>query len=153
MPLHYVGIRVTNLRRSLRFYTRVLGLRVKIRGDHRSFGRGIWVGLEDPRTKAKLELNWYPPGSRFAKRYVPGEALDHVGFLLGPVPRSRLGAEYDRLLAAGARPTPVTPESTDGWQACVLDPDGNWIEIFRWPTRREVRPHPKSSRRRKRASG
>jgi hypothetical protein len=29
----------------------------------------------------------------------------------------------------GARPTGVTPESTQGWQVYVEDPDGNWIEI------------------------
>lgn len=137
MGLHYVGIRVTNLRRSLRFYTDVLGLREKVRGDHREYGRGIWVGLEDPRTHVMLELNWYPPGSRFARRYSVGEGLDHIGFLLGRVPPRTLEREYERLLAAGARPTEITPASSEGWQACVKDPDGNWIEIFRWPTATE----------------
>lgn len=137
--LYYVGIRVRDLRRSLRFYKDALGLREKIRGDHRRLGKGVWVGLEDPRSKAKLELNWYPSGSRFAKPYRAGEGLDHIGFLLGRVPRETLEAEYSRLLQAGARPTDVTPESSSGWQACVLDPDGNWIELFRWPVQKRRR--------------
>ena len=146
MPLHYVGLRVTDLRRSLRFYTRTLGLRKIIQGDFRKYGRGIWVGLEDPRSHHRLELNWYPPHSPFAPRFVRGESLDHVGFLLGRVSRRALETEYARLLRAGARPTPMTPARTEGWMACVQDPDGNWIEIFRWPTAAEARAERRRSR-------
>ena len=156
MRLHYVGIRVRDLSRSLRFYTRVLGLAVKVRGGDIASGRGVWVGLEDPRSKARLELNWYPRGSIHATPFRPGDALDHVGFLLGAVSRSKLVAEYERLLRAGAGPTALTPAVTEGWMACVTDPDGNWIEIFRLPTaaagrRVKVAPPPertKTNRRR-----
>jgi catechol 2,3-dioxygenase-like lactoylglutathione lyase family enzyme len=137
--LHYVGLRVNDLTKSLRFYTRVLGLRVKVRGDDVASGRGVWVGLEDPRSKARLELNWYPPGSTYATQYRPGDALDHIGFILGAVPRSKLNAEYGRLLRGGAGRTELTPERTAGWMACVTDPDGNWIELFRLPTAAERR--------------
>ena len=147
MVLHYVGLRVTNLRRSLRFYTHVLGLQERMRGDFRKYGRGIWVGLEDPRSHQRLELNWYPPGSPFAPRFARGEALDHVGFLLGRVSRRALEEEHRRLLRSGARPTAMTPARTDGWMACVKDPDGNWVEIFRWPTAAERRAERRRSRR------
>lgn len=150
MPLHYVGIRVRDLNRSLRFYTKVLGLKEVLRGDHRPYGKGVWVGLADPRSGVRLELNWYPPRSRYAVAFVPGEGLDHIGFHLGAVGRRRLEAEYRRLRAAGARPTPVTPASSDGWQACVKDPDGNWIEIFRGPTAAERRAEARAPRRRSR---
>jgi catechol 2,3-dioxygenase-like lactoylglutathione lyase family enzyme len=139
VPLHYVGIRVRNLQRALRFYTRVLGLKVTVRGDFRAAGRGIWVGLQDPRSKVKLELNWYPPNSKYGGRYHPGDALDHIGFVLGNAPSERLEQEHARLLRAGARPTPVTPTTTGGWMFCVRDPDGNWVEVFRWPTAAERR--------------
>ncbi len=150
MPLHYVGIRVTDLRRSLAFYRRALGLREAIRGDFRKYGRGIWVGLKDPKSGVMLELNWYPKGSPFGTRYVAGEGLDHIGVLLGAVGRKKLSREYDRILRAGARPTGITPETTDGWAAYVTDPDGNWIEIFRRPTPAESRAEARGKERRHR---
>lgn len=147
MRLYYVGLRVSNLRRSVRFYTQVLGLREKIRGDLRGEGRGIWVGLEDPRSKVKLELNWYAPGSPFATRFRPGESLDHLGFELGHASAAKLRQVYARLLRQGAKATPMTPERTEGWMACVRDPDGNWVEIFRLPTASEQRSERRSRER------
>jgi catechol 2,3-dioxygenase-like lactoylglutathione lyase family enzyme len=110
--LHYVGIRVTNLQRSLRFYTKLLGLRETVRGDFRKYGRGIWVGMQDPRSKVKLEINWYPPKSKYGSRYRPVDALDHVGFDIGSASSRKLSQVYGRLVRAGARPTPLTPEPT-----------------------------------------
>lgn len=63
MRFENVGLRVTHLQRSRRFYTKALGLREVRRGDTRSWGGGIWVLLVDPRSRRKLELNWYPQGS------------------------------------------------------------------------------------------
>lgn len=127
MYLRYVGIRVTDLDRSLAFFTEHLGLREVSRGDMRQYGggRGRWVLLQDPRSEQRLELNWYPEGSPYAVPYEPGEGLDHIGFVVDDVEEA-----FARLLAAGAEPTELTPESTQGYQACVKDPDGNWIELF-----------------------
>ncbi|MFZ1023896.1 MAG: VOC family protein [Thermoplasmata archaeon] len=150
MPLRYTGIRVTNLARSLRFYTKGLRLREVARGDLRKWGAGVWVLLEDPKTHQRLELNWYPPKSRFATPYAPGEGLDHIGFLLGNVSAARLEAEYDRLLRKGARPTEIDLQLSDGWVADVKDPDGNWIELFRRPTAAETRKEHSAQAHRKR---
>jgi catechol 2,3-dioxygenase-like lactoylglutathione lyase family enzyme len=150
MPLRYTGIRVTNLARSLRFYTTGLRLREVTRGDLRKWGAGIWVLLEDPRSHQRLELNWYPPRSKFAAPYTAGEGLDHIGFLLGRVSATRLKTEYHRLLRLGARRTEVDLKMSDGWVADVQDPDGNWIELFRWPTAAEKRKERAAKVRRKR---
>jgi len=154
MPLRYAGIRVTQLARSLRFYTKALRLKEIRRGDLRSEGLGIWVLLEDPKTKQRIELNWYPKGSKLATPFRPGDGLDHLGFLLGRVPRAALEREHARLIRLGGRPT--GPKTTDGWVAYVADPDGLWIEIFRWPTPAEQRaidaasrPKPRPRRRRR----
>lgn len=139
MHLRYAGVRVTDLGRSLQFYTQALGLREVSRGDLSQYGRGTWVLLQDPVSRQRLELNWYPKGSQFDVPFVAGEGLDHVGFYLGPATRATLVRTYQRLLRQGAAPTNVTPATTDGWVGYVTDPDGNWIEIFRGPTSAESR--------------
>ena len=125
MYLKYAGIRVTDLERSVRFYTELLGLKEEKRRDTSEWGGGTWVLLKDETSGAQLELNWYAPGSRFGTPYVPGEGLDHVGFVVDDAE-----AAYTDLVSKGAQPTGITPKETDGWVAYVKDPDGNWIEIF-----------------------
>ena len=134
MRFSAVGLRVTNLERSLRFYTRVLGLREVRRGDTRGWGGGVWVLLRDPKSRRVVELNWYPKGSLFHTSYRAGDALDHLDFDLGPVPQTALERAYRRLLAGGGRPTGYRPSTTAGWMASVRDPDGIWITVGRRPT-------------------
>ena len=123
MGLVYVGLRVTDLDRSIRFYTRGFGLAETRRGTM-SHG-GTWVGLEDPTTGAQLELNYYPPGHRYGTPYAPGEGLDHLGF---EVEDARAKIAY--LKAMGAK-VPLEPWLEGGrfWIGFVEDPDGNWIEV------------------------
>jgi catechol 2,3-dioxygenase-like lactoylglutathione lyase family enzyme len=137
MRFEMVGLRVTDLPRSLRFYTRALGLREVRRGDTRGWGGGIWVVLEDPRSRRRVELNWYPKRSLFAGPFRAGDAVDHLDFTLGVASRAQLDRVYRRLLKNGARPTGYEPSTTAGWMASVMDPDGIWITIGRRPTRRE----------------
>lgn len=47
MKLDYFGIRVTDLERSIKFYTQFLGLKEVARGDFSKYGAGIWVKLRD----------------------------------------------------------------------------------------------------------
>ena len=121
--LTYVGIRVRDFERSLRFYTGPLGLVEKGRGTMAS--GGTFVALADPVSRFELELNWYPPGSPYAVPYAPGEALDHLGF---EVDDAR--AAVRELVAAGAE-LAVEPWLERGrfWIGFVKDPDGTWIEI------------------------
>jgi catechol 2,3-dioxygenase-like lactoylglutathione lyase family enzyme len=139
MRLEQAGIRVTNLRRSIRFYTKALGLRVVRRGDTRVWGGGLWVLLRDPRSRRVIELNWYPKGSLFSGAYRAGDALDHLDFTIGAAGRATLERTYQKLLRNGARPTRWSPATTEGWSAHVLDPDGVWITVGRTPTRTERR--------------
>ena len=109
----------------MKFYSELLGLREVKRGTQYELGGGIWVLLRDEESKQQLELNWYPEGSPFNVPYVPGEGLDHVGFIVENV-RER----YEELVSKGAQRTEIDPSKTEGWLAYVKDPDGNWIEIF-----------------------
>lgn len=139
MELQQVGLRVRDWRRSLRFYTKALGLRVVRRGDTRGWGGGRWALLEDPRSRRVVELNWYPRGSLFFGPYRPGDALDHLDFTIGAASVEELERAYRRLLRFGAKPTRWKPATTAGWMASVRDPDGVWITLGRRPTLAEQR--------------
>lgn len=80
-----VGIRVTDLRRSLDFYTKVLGLEEIYRGGDEL---GTYVLLRDKMSGQRLELNWYAKDNAFAAPYVPGEALDHFEVRVKSVPEA-----------------------------------------------------------------
>src|SRR5712691_6045611 len=95
---YYAGIRVKNLRRSLAFYSKALGMKVVNRGTMGHGGK--YVQLVGPGSRQKLELNWYPPGSRFRTPY-----------------------------RKGATPA-VSPEKSEGTEVYVKDPDGIWIELL-----------------------
>ncbi len=139
MRLEQAGLRVANLERSVRFYTRALGLKVSDRGDTRAWGGGLWVQLTDPRSHRVIELNWYGRGSIFGGKFRVGDGLDHLDFTVGVASTAELERTYRRLLRAGARPTKYSPATTGGWMASVLDPDGFWITIGRRPTASERR--------------
>ena len=120
--LYYSGIQVRELRRSLRFY-RSLGLKVTHRGTMAHGGK--WVHLKDPASGQRLELNWYPKGTRFYERYKNGSELDHIGFVVDDAVRW-----FKLLVKRGARPAarPFGDESET--LAYVKDPDGIWIELI-----------------------
>jgi lactoylglutathione lyase len=126
--LSYSGIRVTDLDRSLRFYTELLGLKEVARGDISSLGRGAFILLQDPWSGQKLELNWYPPDSRFAVPYQPGEGLDHIGFRVADLPQFMDELRRAGVESAGASADLELPGGVR--VAFVKDPDGNWIDLF-----------------------
>jgi len=123
VSLEYVGIRVRDLDRSIHFYTEGLGLIERGRGSM-SHG-GQYVELGDPRTGARLELNWYPSDSPYATPYSPGEGLDHLGVVVDDADRM-----VAHLVALGGRlAIPVWEERGRCRIGFVEDPDGIWIEV------------------------
>jgi lactoylglutathione lyase len=123
MRFIYFGIRVRNLKRSLRFYTKVLGMRVVHKG--KMAHGGIFVHLKHRGSPQRLELNYYPPRNRFHEKYKPGSEFDHLGFWSEDVDRT-----YAQLVSKGAK-TAMKPFSDDGQRLTYIkDPDGMWIEIF-----------------------
>jgi lactoylglutathione lyase len=137
MYLSYFGIRVTNLARSLEFYTRLFGLKEVARGDNTKIGGGVFVLLKDPKSGSKLELNWYPADSVYASSYVPGEGLDHISFRVDD-----LAETVKRLESAGAGHVDLiesllevrSQAFSDSFQVrYVKDPDGLWLELYDQP--------------------
>ena len=133
MRFETVGVRVTDLPRTVRFYTKGLGFQVIRRDDCRNWGGGVTALLRDPRSGQRLELNWYPKQSMFEGPYKKGDELDHLDFTVGAVGRGALEKAYRRLLRIGAKPTRFSPVTTDGWGAMVRDPDGIWVRLGRRP--------------------
>jgi lactoylglutathione lyase len=119
---YYSGIRVRDLKKSLDFYTKALGMKVVRRGTMPHGGK--WVQLRGEGSAQTLELNWYPEGSRFHSEYAPGEELDHLAFKVEDV-----RAAYRLLLSKGAT-SAVPPEESEGTEVYVRDPDGIWLELL-----------------------
>jgi lactoylglutathione lyase len=123
MYFRYSGIRVRDLQRSVRFYTQVMGMKLNLKGkmDH----GGLWVELKSPGSAQRLELNYYPPGSKFYERFRTGSELDHLAFWVTDVDR-----KFERLIEKGAKRA-VEPFSQGKYRfAFVKDPDGIWIELI-----------------------
>lgn len=123
MSLSHAGIRVKELERSVRFYTEGLGMRERQRGTM-SHG-GVWVLLADPATQHALELNWYPPGSRYDVPFVPGEGLNHIGCEVDDV----RGTIRHLLTKGGELAVEPWVEEKRYLFGFVADPDGNLVEV------------------------
>jgi len=119
----YVGIRVTNLQRSIDFYTKVLGMKVKGRGKVDQT-KGETVGLESEKDGFSLELNFYEKDSPFNTKYVVGEGLDHLAFNV-----DNLDEALEEARKAGYKII-LEMRADGGRWAYIEDPDGIWVELF-----------------------
>ena len=119
----YTGIRVRDLERSIDFYTKVLGMRLVFRMNLRKT-RGAVALLRSPRSRQRLELNWYEPGSLYARPYTVGEGLDHLAFR---TPDLRKAIRAFR--KAGLKVIDGPHGSPKAAWIYIQDPDGLWLEV------------------------
>jgi catechol 2,3-dioxygenase-like lactoylglutathione lyase family enzyme len=137
----YTGLRVRNVRRSLRFY-RALGFRIHRSGRMEHGGR--WYHLARPGVRHRIELNFYPVGNRFYTPFRAGTEFDHFGFFT-----NRVDEWLRRALRAGGT-LAIDLRETRERLVYVRDPDGNWIEFVGPPPKVRTAPAPASRRRRRR---
>ena len=124
MRILHTMLRVTDLERSLRFYTEVLGMKLLRRKDYPD-GRFTlaFVGFGEESEGAVIELthNWD------TDRYELGNAYGHIALGVGDV-----YAACEKIRAAGGKitrePGPMKHGSTV--LAFVEDPDGYKIELL-----------------------
>ncbi len=123
VKLTYTGIRVTNLDRSITFYTQVLGMTLTGRNKIPDTG-GEAASLVSVDGGPTLELNYYAKGSRFSTKYFVGDGLDHIAFQV---------EDLEKFLAEAKKsgiPVPFEVKTGSSHWAYVEDPDGIWIEVF-----------------------
>jgi lactoylglutathione lyase len=120
----HVGLRVTDLRRSLAFYT---AIGYEIVGEVPKSGIGHLTMLRLPGDEfVTIELVHDPDGAQVSTD-------SHLSHLVIQV--ESMEATVAELAARGidAEPPTSPDESEDFWTAFIVDPDGNKIELVQWP--------------------
>jgi lactoylglutathione lyase len=120
----HIGLKVTDLERSLAFYT---GLGYEVLGEVPETGLGRLTMLKLPDDEfVSLELVHDPS----AGKVHPG------GFSHLVVKVEALRDTVARLAAAGIEAgAPTSPDGSDDfWTSWLSDPDGYRIELVQWPT-------------------
>ncbi|MCI4329851.1 MAG: VOC family protein [Thermoplasmata archaeon] len=133
MYLSYVGFRVRDLPKSVKFYTEVFGM-VPVQPEELATMDPTRAGailLRDPGSGGRIELNYYPPGSPYAVPYTVGESLDHIAFRVDDLEQTlarleSLGYPPERMAHYEGR----LSASPTLRMAYVRDPDGMELELF-----------------------
>jgi lactoylglutathione lyase len=123
--LAHAMLRVSDIERSIDFYTRLLGMKVLEQRDHKKnqFTQA-YLGYGDGFSQMVLELvfNWTQE-----EAYVKGDAFGHIAIQVSGINRL-----CNRLAAEGV-PMPRAPRGQrhgDNIIAFIEDPDGHRIELF-----------------------
>ena len=120
---YYVGIRVTNVQKSIDFYTKLLGMKI-INRCKIERTKGETIALQSEEGSFMLELNYYEKDSPFNTKYIVGEGLDHLAFKVENLDRA-----LEEVREAGYRVISEMKAEEGKW-AYIEDPDGIWIEVF-----------------------
>lgn len=123
----YTGLRVRDLDACVRFFRDGLGMTETGRDKIAETG-GVVVYLKSGGEGHPLELNWYPPGSRFDSPYAPGEALDHLFFEMER--GVKIEAAIRHLEQHGGK-VRIEPFPEGGGRIAYVDsPDGHTVELY-----------------------
>lgn len=119
----YTGIRVKDMDESVRFYSKVLGMKLVGRARVKAT-RGEWTQLRSKGSQQLLELNWYSPGSPFYTPWKRGVELDHLCFAVDDLDSALHELQSRGIKRLGG------PYFVGGWKIVdVVDPNGICIEL------------------------
>ncbi len=116
----YSGIMVRNMDRSVKFYSKLLGM--KVEGRQRiEETKGEVTYLKTKGSEQLLELNFYEG----KKAYKRGDEIDHLAFEV-----KDLDVALSFLAKHGVNRVYKFMKSQNSRWTYVTDPDGIWIELF-----------------------
>ena len=118
----YVGIRVKDLEESIKFYTKVLGMKLTER-QRIEETKGDVAGLQSGKSEFVLELNHYDDDSPYNTKYTVGEGLDHLAFKVDDIDKAIRAAKRE-----GYNLLHEVKTKSSRW-AYIKDPNGIWIEL------------------------
>ena len=124
MGLLYTSIRARDLKKTLAFYTALMGM--KITGTRSYWPGEKIVSLMSPDTGVRLNVMYY---AKYCKLYTPykkdGVELDHLMFKVKDFKKA-----FDKLLKSGA-PIAMGPfEGKTRSMGFVKDPNGIWVGVM-----------------------
>lgn len=123
----HTSIRTSNMKRSIDFYTRFLGLKLLSRRDIPKNNAEI-AFLRDPRNKgATLELTFYREQKKFSQADYEDRVFDHIAFEVKDVNQT-IEAMRKNKITITDEPLRLSP--TGSLIAFVEDPDGTLIELI-----------------------
>lgn len=121
MKILHTCLNVSNLDRSIDFYTKELGLKFVSRREIKQNNAEI-AFLEDNESGALELTHWRDKGP-----LAEGDNFDHIAF-----ETERIDATIDELRAHGVTIAmePYSLQGSSSKIAFVKDPDGNWLELI-----------------------
>ncbi|MFN7990879.1 MAG: VOC family protein [Candidatus Micrarchaeia archaeon] len=124
MGLMYASIRVKDMKKSVGFYTKSMGL--KVIGRRSPIPHEEIVMLEDRKTGQRLNLMWYGKKCRWYAPYkMDGVELDHLMFEVDDARKA-----FAKLVKKGAPVAFDLMEREGRAFAMVKDPNGIWIGLM-----------------------
>ena len=123
----HASVRTSNMKRSIDFYTKLLGLRIVRRMEIAQTNAEL-VFLQDPEAMgATLELTFYRDQKKFIQAGYEDRLFDHLAFEVKDMNKT-----IEEMRKAGVTITdePYRLSPTGSLLAFVEDPDGTLIELI-----------------------
>lgn len=126
----HASVRVSDVERSINFYTRLLGLKVLSRREIKQTNAEI-IFLRDPKGEGcTLELTFYRNQKKFLQPDYEERLFDHLAFTVADIKETIANMRKEKVT--------ITDEpyklGTDGPTiAFIEDPDGTLIELIEAP--------------------